>query len=610
MKLRDKTNIEICEENGINYTFLTNVVEEKNTKAKIRATLQIIAKILVGTLGPYGSTTVIQDREMRHFATKDGYDLLNKISFSDEVSRTVLDLVRQVASNQVLTVGDGSTSAITVSSSLYTALTNTDLKLFEKIAPKDVLDILKDIADFLEKELVKEARPVNDDLREIETIAMIATNNDEETGKFIKEVYETIGEHGFISTDIMEKREVDEYEVKQGIEWDRGYIEDYFADGYENRKIVHDKEPRVFISSSQLTYNDIASVLSPMLGRVCGSEKSELVIIANDYDDDVRNFFKLNRRQHLGISKKTEIVFTVVDIEQVTDSGRMTLKDLGVLLDCKIYDKFKDTSAEVLLQQDEYLGRAEKIIITKKNTQIIGKDRSEEHIKRREETVAEIKEKLDELANIENPTSDQEFDKYIYRRRLSALTNSTAIIHIAGKTITERMTRERLFEDAILASKSALKFGVIPGGNIMIPRILNKAISYLGTKDKTWKDSTLMKFLLKKYSYISVLDKEAFFIDFINLVKNSFFESYSHVLSNSYFNDREVTDVLTKCLKEDVFYNLKKHKYESIETTEVINSVDTDIQILRSVVSIIGIMATSNQMVTLNFSVNDQVRKQ
>ena len=34
MKLRDKTNIEICEENGINYTFLTNVVEEKNTKAK------------------------------------------------------------------------------------------------------------------------------------------------------------------------------------------------------------------------------------------------------------------------------------------------------------------------------------------------------------------------------------------------------------------------------------------------------------------------------------------------------------------------------------------------------------------------------------------------
>ena len=28
-------------------------------------------------------TTVVQDREMRHFATKDGYDIMNKISFDD-----------------------------------------------------------------------------------------------------------------------------------------------------------------------------------------------------------------------------------------------------------------------------------------------------------------------------------------------------------------------------------------------------------------------------------------------------------------------------------------------------------------------------------------------
>ena len=63
--------------------------KRKIPKQKIRATLQIIAKILVGTLGPYGTTTIIQDREMKHFATKDGYDLMNKISFNEEVSYCV-----------------------------------------------------------------------------------------------------------------------------------------------------------------------------------------------------------------------------------------------------------------------------------------------------------------------------------------------------------------------------------------------------------------------------------------------------------------------------------------------------------------------------------------
>ena len=35
MKLREKTNIEITEENGINYTMLTNVVEEKKGRGKM-----------------------------------------------------------------------------------------------------------------------------------------------------------------------------------------------------------------------------------------------------------------------------------------------------------------------------------------------------------------------------------------------------------------------------------------------------------------------------------------------------------------------------------------------------------------------------------------------
>lgn len=597
MKLREKTNIEITEENGINYTMLTNVVEEKNTKARIRATLQIISKILCGTLGPYGTTTIIQDREMRHFATKDGYDLMNRITFDNEVSRTILDLVRQVASNQVLIVGDGSTSAIVVASALYSSLTDPELNLFEKTSPKDVLDILNYLAEILENELKTIAKPISFDLNCLETVAMIATNNDSDAGKLIRNVYEKIGEFGFISTDVLQKKDKDEYEIKQGIEWSRGYIDEYFARAFTNKKILHDKEPRVFLTNSVLTYEDLATVVAPLLGDICGRQKAELVIVANDYDEDVRTFFKQNRLKHLGGGKGTaEIVFSVVDIEQVTDTGKATLEDIAVLTGCEIYDKFKVTQVDFVKSPERFIGKAEKILITATTTQIIGKELDADKEKIKLEAIKAHQDKLNELSKIEEPNKEQEFDTYLLRRRISSLTDSTAIIHVAGKSLTERMTRERLFEDAILACKSAIENGIIPGGNIMIPRILRK------------KKDILPK-LLKKYNYIPAENLQEFFNDFIKLLENAFLESYRNVLNNSYFNEEQVNSVIEKCLKKNKFYNLKTHSYDDIDSTNVVNSVDTDIQILRSVISIIGILATSNQMITLNFNVSDQIKK-
>jgi chaperonin GroEL len=598
MKLRDKTNIEICEENKLQHTFLTNTVEEANSKAKIRATMQIISKILCGTLGPYGSTTVVQDKEMRHFATKDGYDIMNKISFNDEVARTILDMLRQVASNQVLTVGDGSTSAMVVSEALYSALTDkSNSELFKKVAAKDILDFLNDLSTYLEVELKNEAKPISDDLKEIETVAMIATNNDKETGKLFKEIYQKIGKFGFVSTDVLEKKEKDTYEVKQGIEWSRGYIDDYFAIGRDNKKIIHDQEPRVFLTNSTITYNDLEVLMSTLIGDVCGKQKAELVIVANNFDEDVRTFFRINRTKHLAGKGAAEMIFTVVDIDQVTASSIHNLEDLGTLLGCEVFDKMKHKDVDYLAKPDRFIGRAEKIIITAKNTQIIGKELTEDKQQAKKEKVKALKEALEKLLSTDEDNKDKEFEIYENRRRISCLTNSTAIIHVGGKSLTERMTRERLLEDAIFASKSAIKYGIIPGGNIMIPKILKNRKSELAHRFNS------------KYSYLPVDNVLTFFEKFIDIIKNAFLESYKNVLNNSYFDEVEVEGVIEKCLREDLFYNLKTHRYQPLTETEVINSVDTDIQILRSVVSIIGILATSNQFITLNFSVTDQIKK-
>jgi len=230
MKLREKTNLEIYEENKVPYAILTNVVEEENTRNKIKATLQILSKILSGTLGPYGSTTTIQDREMRHFSTKDGFDILNRVSFDDELSRTIVDLLRVISSSQVSVVGDGSTSAIVVANALFSAI--TDLKThpeFEKVAAKDIVDILNDVEEILEKEIRDYAHPISEDFHELKQIATIASNNDYAAGNLMHEIYSKVGKEGFITTEVLKKTEKDSYEIKKGIEWSRGFIDTVYG---------------------------------------------------------------------------------------------------------------------------------------------------------------------------------------------------------------------------------------------------------------------------------------------------------------------------------------------------------------------------------------------
>lgn len=598
MKLRDKTNLSICDENKLKLSISTNVVEEENTKNKMRATSNLIAKALIATLGPYGSSTIIQDREGKHFATKDGYDLMNRIEFDDAVARTILDLFRTTASNQVFTVGDGSTSAIVVANSLFQALTKEDqIEHFKKVAPKDIVDILNDLSELIESELLKMSKLVSEDMNELDIIAAVANNNDFEAGKLIADIYRKIGEYGFISMDVLEKQEKDTYEIKTGIEWNRGYIDPIFAKMYGDEKIIMDENPRIILCNSTITYDDLEIGLIPLMKAAMGQQqKTQLIIVANDFDADAVQFLKNNRTKHLS-QKTTEMNFVAVDIDQVTKESKNKLEDLAMLCGCKIWDKFFTKPAEIIAKPNDFIGKAGKAIITPKTTQIIQNDDLDEANKKIIDTkIKEIEAELKKLSGIEVPSKEEDLKLYELRQRKSRLTSSTAVLHVGGKTMAERMTRQRLIEDAIFACKSALEYGYIPGGNICIPKILKE------------KKEAFASILGAKYNYLPLDNIRIFFAYFIDMIADAFLESYRAVLNNSYMTEDFVEETIKKCLDENKFYNLKLHTFENLNETKVINSVETDIQILKSCTSIIGILSTSNQFITLNMDISGQIR--
>ena len=286
-------------------------------------------------------------------------------------------------------------------------------------------------------------------------------------------------------------------------------------------------------------------------------------------------------------------------MDQVTKESRSRLKDLAILCNCKIYDKNITQKAQIIANPKDYIGFADKIIVNPKSTQVIfSEDITPEHRKIIDKELTEIEKELKKFKDIDSPTVEENEQIYALRKRRSRLTGSTAILHVGGRTLTERMTRQRLIEDSIFASKSAINYGYIPGGNLCIPKIL------ISEKEG------IASVLGVKYSYLPIKSIRSFFGYFVDLVADSFLESYRAVLNNSYMNEEDVEKTIYECINNNKFYNLKLHRYEDFDKTLIINSTETDIQILRSCFSIIGILSTSNQFITRNTSnVYDALRK-
>lgn len=156
----------------------------------------------------------------------------------------------------------------------------------------------------------------------------------------------------------------------------------------------------------------------------------------------------------------------------------------------------------------------------------------------------------------------------------------------------EKKNRRYLIDDSIHAVRSALNNGYVIGGNLLIPYIIEYQSEELSKtiKDKIKKD-------LNIDISLSLLES------FIESVGESFEFSYECVLRNTYMNSSKSNDIITNCFYNEknilLIYNVLTNEYEDITETSVINSADTDIQIMHSVFSIIGLLITSNQFISL-----------
>jgi chaperonin GroEL len=131
------------------------------------------------------------------------------------------------------------------------------------------------------------------------------------------------------------------------------------------------------------------------------------------------------------------------DVAVVT-GGRVVAEELGLKL-------------EKLALGD--LGRAERVVVTKDTTTIIGGKGARPAIEAR---VRQLRHEL------EASTSD--YDKEKLRERLAKLAGGVAVIRVGAPSEAELKSRKVAFEDAIASVRAAVAEGIVPGGGVALVR--------------------------------------------------------------------------------------------------------------------------------------------
>ena len=425
-----------------------DIMYNAEARGSLKEGVDKLANAVKVTLGPKGRNVVIDKKFGAPLITKDGVTVAKEIELEDTVENMGAQMVREVASKTSDVAGDGTTTATVLAQSIVaegiknvTAGANPmDLKRGIDAGVGQVVEFLQGLS----KEVSSK--------EEISQVGTISANNDSSIGGIISEAMEKVGNEGVITVE--EAKGMETFlETVEGMQFDRGYLSPYFVTNAENME-VELENPMILIHEKKISN---MKELLPILEKVVQAGRS-LMIIAEDVEGEALATLVMNKL-------RGSFKIAAVKAPGFGDRRKEMLQDIAVLTGGTVISE--DQGYKLDNATLAYLGEARSITIDKDNTVIVEGKGDVDLVTAR---VNEIKVQVDK--------SSSDYDKEKLQERLAKLSGGVAVINIGAATEVEMKEKKARVEDALHATRAAVKEGIVPGGGVALLR----ATSAINTK--------------------------------------------------------------------------------------------------------------------------------
>ena len=405
-----------------------------DARTKMLKGVEVLAKTVKVTLGPKGRNVMLDKSYGASKITKDGVSVAKEIHLQDKFENMGAQLVKEVAQKTADKAGDGTTTATV----LAEAIIKEGCKAVA--AGMNPMDLKRGI-DMAVEAVVEDVKSRSKDIKTSEEIAQVGTisaNGDKSIGEYLARAMEKVGNDGVITVEDAKGLDT-ELDVVEGMQFDRGYLSPYFVTDAD-KMVAEYEAPFVLLYDQKIS--NLQAIL-PVLEAVLQSGRA-LLIVAEDIEGEALATLVVNRI-------RSGLKVCAVKAPGFGDRRKAILQDLAVITGGQVISeelglKLENTTIDML-------GTAKRVVVSKEDTTIIDGNGDKEQIEARK---IQIKKEMEK--------STSEYDKEKMNERLGKLSGGVAVIKVGGASEVEVKEKKDRIDDALNATRAAVKEGVVAGG--------------------------------------------------------------------------------------------------------------------------------------------------
>ena len=420
------------------YNQPSEIVKDLNfgddAKQRVIKGVEKLASAVSSTLGASGKCVIYEDARGKPVITKDGVTVAESVVLYDPVENMGATLIKEAARNTVKEAGDGTTTATVLAESLIKEINDKTSQYSIREIKQGVNSAYEKVNTYLD--LVK--IDVKNDM--LNSVSSISCNNDTVLGAIIAEAYNKVGKDGVV---LMEESETNDtyVDIVNGVQVECGLTSPHFVTDNDKQRAILDN-PLVLIVASEIpNIRKIQKVLEFAI------KNNKSLLIVAPVAQQVKAALLMNK-------VKGNIKVNIVDLPGFGPTKQDTVKDLAILTNATVINEELGDDLDAISL--DMLGEVEKTVTDAKNTVITTFENSKN-----------VDQRIKEVQKLHKKEKDPFLKKKI-EQRIAMLSGSVGIIRVGADSKVELKEKKDRVEDAIYATKAALKEGIVAGGGIAL----------------------------------------------------------------------------------------------------------------------------------------------